>query len=329
MRNDGGVNYIPHHGVYHPKKPDKLRVVFDCSAKYKGQSLNDHLLQGPNLTNTLIGVLCRFRKEPIAFMCDIEAMFHQLKVDPRHRDFLRFLWWEDGNLNSNPVEFRMNVHLFGATSSPGCANFGLKQAATDHESEFGSEVVHFIHRNFYVDDGLKSLPTDNEAISLIRKTKALCQKVGIRLHKFSSNSNTVMRSLPIEDHSMGMKDINLSHETPHIERALGVYWCVESDTFQFRISLQDKPLTRRGILSTVSSIYDPLGFISPVVLAGKQILQQMCSEDSDWDSPLPESLRSRWERWRNNLHLLEKLEIKRCFKPEKFAGIESVQLHHF
>ena len=62
-RNDKRVWYIPHHGVYHKKKPGKIRVVFDCSALCHGQSLNQQLLQGPDLTNNLTGVLCRFRKE--------------------------------------------------------------------------------------------------------------------------------------------------------------------------------------------------------------------------------------------------------------------------
>ena len=84
--------YIPHHGVYHPKKPNKIRVVFDCLAQHQGESLNSHLLQGTDLTNNLTGVLCRFRLEPIALMCDIEAMFYQVKVPVRQRDLLRFLW---------------------------------------------------------------------------------------------------------------------------------------------------------------------------------------------------------------------------------------------
>ncbi|PIK41868.1 hypothetical protein BSL78_21265 [Apostichopus japonicus] len=243
---NGGINYIPHHGVYHPKKPDKLRVVFDCSARFKGQCLNQYLLQGPNLTNTLIGVLCRFRHEPVAFMCDIKAMFHQFSVNPEHRDFLRFLWWENGDLQSDPVEYRMRVHLFGATSSPGCANFGLKQSAIDHEKEYGSDVGDFIRHNFYVDDGLKSVATEDEAAHLINRSKLLCQRVGLKLHKFTSNSTKVMGTLPPEEHSKGVKDLNVMYNSSNIERALGVYWCVESDTFQFRISLQDKPLTRRG-----------------------------------------------------------------------------------
>ncbi|KAI3376806.1 hypothetical protein L3Q82_000091 [Scortum barcoo] len=81
--NNSPAWYIPHHGVYHPQKPGKIRVVFDCSAKYEGVSLNDHLLTGPELTNNLIGVLCRFRKGPVAVMCDIERMFHQFHVKSR------------------------------------------------------------------------------------------------------------------------------------------------------------------------------------------------------------------------------------------------------
>ena len=78
---DGKVWYLPHHNVVHPKKPDKVRVVFDCAAKYHGVSLNDNVLQGPDLTNNLIGVLCRFRQYPVALMADIEAMFHQVRVN--------------------------------------------------------------------------------------------------------------------------------------------------------------------------------------------------------------------------------------------------------
>ena len=128
------VWYIPHHGVYHPKKPDKIRVVFDCAAQFRGDSLNKNLLQGPDLTNTLTGVLCRFRQEPVGFTCDIESMFYQVHVKEERKDFLRFLWWEDGNTAKDPAEYRITVHLFGATSSPGCANFALKPLKTTSQS---------------------------------------------------------------------------------------------------------------------------------------------------------------------------------------------------
>ena len=104
------------------KKSDDI-VSFHHLAEYKGESLNKNLLQGPDLTNTLTGVLTRFRQEPIGFMCDIEAMFHQVKVAEEHRDMLRFLWWESGDISREPVEYRMTVHLFGATLLPRVCEF--------------------------------------------------------------------------------------------------------------------------------------------------------------------------------------------------------------
>lgn len=100
---EGKVWYIPHHGVYHPRK-QKLRVVFDCGVEYKGVSLNNQLLQGPNRTSSLVGVLMRFRQNRVALMADIKAMCHQVKVAKEHVDFLRFVWWPQGNLEQNLVE---------------------------------------------------------------------------------------------------------------------------------------------------------------------------------------------------------------------------------
>ena len=71
--------YIPHFGVKHPRK-DKLRVVFDASAKHGNTSLNDWLLKGPDQMNDLLGILCRFRTGTIAITCDVEQMFYNFKV---------------------------------------------------------------------------------------------------------------------------------------------------------------------------------------------------------------------------------------------------------
>ena len=95
---DGRVWYLPHHGVYHPRKPDKIRVVFDCSSKLNGRSINKELLMGLDLTNQLIGVLTRFRQEEVAIIADIEKMYVQILVADEHRSLLRFLWWKDGDM---------------------------------------------------------------------------------------------------------------------------------------------------------------------------------------------------------------------------------------
>ena len=141
------VWYLPHHPVTHPLKPGKVRVVFDCAAKYCGTSLNQQLLQGPDLTNPLVGVLIRFRQEPVAMAADIEAMFHQVYVDPQDCDALRFLWWPDGDLEKEPEEYRMVKHLFGATSSPSCANFCLQKTASMYLEKFDPETTQAVMKN--------------------------------------------------------------------------------------------------------------------------------------------------------------------------------------
>ena len=123
----GKVWYLPHFGVYHPKKPTQIRVVFDSSAEYLDVSLNKELPPDPDLMNSLLGVLIRFRRETTAIMCDIEQMFHSFSVDPNHRDFLRFLWFENNKPGKPIMEYRMYVHLFGNGPSPAVATFGLRK----------------------------------------------------------------------------------------------------------------------------------------------------------------------------------------------------------
>lgn len=322
------VWYIPHHGVYHPQKPDKLRVVFDCSAKFCGVSLNDTLLTGPDLINSLVGVLCRFRKEVVAVICDIEKMFHQFFVSPEARNYLRFLWWDGADLETEPQEYRMTVHLFGAASSPGCANFGLKYLAQQHKSDHPSASA-FVEKNFYVDDGLTSVPSIKEAKKLIIEAQKLCKRGGLRLHKFNSNKKEVLNCVDPSERVITAKPLDLSLDAAPVGRALGIQWSIENDTFSFNINLKDQPSTRRGILSVIASLYDPLGFVSPFTLRGKCILQELCRMGIGWDDPLPEDLHPRWEEWKNGLRKLQEVTIPRCYHPQNFGNIVRTELHHF
>nr|XP_043906906.1 uncharacterized protein LOC122785246 [Solea senegalensis] len=320
--------YIPHHGVYHTKKPGKLRVVFDCSAKFRGISLNDTLLTGPDLINSLVGVLCRFRKEAVAVICDIEKMFHQFCVSPEVRDYLRFLWWEDGQLETEPQEYRMTVHLFGAASSPGCANFGLKYLAQQHKSDYSSAPA-FIEKNFYVDDGLISVPSVKEAKELIVEAQELCKGAGLRLHKFNSNQREVLSCVAPSERAETTEQLNLCPDVSPEGHILGIQWSLGNDTFGFSVDAKDHPPTRRGLLSVGASLYDPLGFVAPFTLSGKCILQELCRRGNGWDDPLPESLRPRWEEWKSGLQRLKDVTIPRCYHPQDFGNIVRVELHHF
>ncbi|KAL2098438.1 hypothetical protein ACEWY4_007645 [Coilia grayii] len=324
----GKVWYIPHHGVHHPKK-GTLRVVFDCSASFQGISLNSALIQGPNLTSNLVGVLLRFRQEPVALMADIEGMFHQVRVVEKHVDFLRFLWWPNGDTNQPIKEYRMTVHIFGATSSPSCANFALRQTAEDFKDIFSRETMETIKCNFYVDDCLKSVMTEADAIMICKELESACLMGGFRLHKWISNSRNVLMSIPQADRAKEVKDLDLESGDLPVERSLGIQWHVERDQLTFAVSLKDQPCTRRGLLSVISSVCDPLGFICPFVLTAKNILQDLCRQNYAWDKELPAHYVQMWQDWLTGLSHIRELAVSRCMKPMNFGQVTSAQLHHF
>ncbi len=164
--------------------------------------------------------------------------------------------------------------MFGAASSPGCAKFGLKYLAAEGQDQFNQNTVKFIQRNFYVDDGLVSLSSDADAIQLVKEARGLRSTGKLRLHKFMPNSKEVLKSIPKEECTESVKDLDMALGELLMERALSVQWCVSSDDFQ--ATVKEQPLTRRGVLSMVASIYEPLGFVAPFILLRKKILQQMC-----------------------------------------------------
>ena len=192
----GIVWYLPHHNIIHPKKPDKVRVVFDCIAKYRSESLNESVLQGPNLTNSLIGVLLRFRQEPVAVMADVEAMFHQVRVDPAHVSCLRFLWYLGGDIIKDPEEYQMLVHLFSGVWSPSCAAFALRKPAEDNVGKFDDDIIETVFRNFYVDDLLKSVKSSEDAVRIYTQTSKLLFHGGFHLTKWISNKRDVLEAIP-------------------------------------------------------------------------------------------------------------------------------------
>ena len=321
--------YLPHHPVFHPQKPGKVRVVFDCSAKYRGSSLNDQLLQRPDLTNTLVGVLTRFREEPVAFMADVEAIFYQVRVQPEDCKYLRFLWWPHGDLGKEPEEYQMLVHLFGGASSPSYASYALKRTAEDNKEDFDAVTIATVKRNFYVDDCLKSVPTNPKAVKLVGELPELLSRGGFRLTKWISNSKKVIDSVPESEKAPSVKNLDLSENVTLTERALGVQWNVHLDTFGFKIVDKKKPATRRGILSVICSVYDPLGFVSPCILPAKAIQQDLCLKGLGWDDPIPETSKQKWEAWLRELPRLEQFQIPRCFKPQEFSDVKRCELHHF
>ena len=259
-------------------------------------------------------------------MADVEAMYHQVLVPENQRSLLRFLFWPDGDLHADPVDFEMCVHTFGAVSSGSCAIFALRRTAEEGEETFGPEATNSILRNFYIDDHLKSVVSVEVAKKLFQSTRELCASKGFNLTKFVSNNPAA--HVPSECRAPSLVDLSMSKLPIPLERALGVFWCVEDDTLQFRIILQDKPMTRRGVLATIGSVHDPTGVAGPFLLPGRRVLQMITKEKGDWDDPLTPELRSAWEKWRAGLPQLEEIKMKRCYKPPGFIT-EYASLHSF
>ncbi len=183
--------------------------------------------------------------------------------------------------------------------------------------------------NFYVDDCLKSVHSEEEAVLLYHSLRAVCGTGGFRLTKWVSNSRAVLSAIPKEERATEVKDLDLDRDVLPIERALGVRWCTQSDSFRLKIIMPDKAPTRRNILSIVSSVYDPLGILAPVVLPAKGILQELCRLELGWDVLIPDELAREWSAWKMELHQLLHISVPRYFKPAGFGEAVFSQFYHF
>ena len=322
--------FLPIFPVHQPRK-NKVRIVYDASAKFKGTSLNDNLLSGPNLNNDLRGVLQRFREEKVAFVADIMSMFNNFHIAPEFRDLLRFFWFKNNDSNNDIVQFRAVGHVFGCASSPGVAAYCLKFATHLPYAQSYEKGGQYIRSSMYIDDGLSSAATPEEAVQTLQEATKILRNCNIRLHKFMSNSREVLAALPPSEIAEGCHFIDNSADPIPSQRALGVYWDPESDTFKFQVSIPNKPFTKRGILATINSLWDPIGAISPVTLAAKLIQRQILPKKEDmtpeltecgWDDELPNKYRQRWEEWKSTLTELVSIELPRCFIPKDFVDAE-------
>ena len=319
--------YLPHHGVFHPTK-GKIRVVFDCSAKKNSVSLNNVLIQGPDLSNSLLGVLLRFRKGLIPIMADVESMYYQVRIPVEHRKFVRFLWWEDGDVTRDPVEMEMCVHPFGAISSKNCVTFALHQTAKDNKVVFGEKAAQCLIEDFYVDDLLRSVDEEEEAIALVKNIDAMCDAGGFNLTKYLSTNSNVIHSIPKEKRAEGLRTHQIGTALPE-ESALGVLWNMQNDTFGFSVNFRKDNGTNRGCLATISRFKDPLGLAAPFILPGKKILQKVTTQASSWDDKLSPEDAKAWADWREDVLLLNSLEVRRCYRSENFGKVVETSLHCF
>ena len=314
--------YIPHHCV-----TSKFRVVFDCAAQFNNTSLNKQILQGPDNTNNLVGVITRFRKHAVAVVGDLRAMFLQVNVDPADQCSLRFLWWLDGDPRKPPKKYQLTVHCFGLTSSPSVAGFALRRAAEDNHFSSSVEAVQVVRRNIYVDDVLVSVADRESAIQLVKELDVLLGSAGFELAKLSSNRPEVLAAFSPERLAPCLNEINIYEDELPGHKALGLIWFPQSDVLGLKFVEMAHPFTRRGLLSFIMSVFDPLGMISPYLLPLKLLLQRLTKSGLGWDADIPEGEKLYWEKFAGAFHKLGTIVI-----PRSLNGLTSSsenQLHVF
>ena len=148
------VWFLPYHPVRHPRKPEKIRLVYNAATRYNGVAINDVLLKGPDLTTQLLAVMLRFCERRIGVTADISKMFYQVLDREGDRPMFRFLWRSPGSAE-RLQEYEMTVHIFGAVSSPTVCSFALQRLIKD-APEHLKEVAKRILSSFYVDNFLAS-----------------------------------------------------------------------------------------------------------------------------------------------------------------------------
>ena len=153
----------------------------------------------------------------------------------------------------------------------------------------------------------------------------MCTEGKIELAKFVCSSSAIFKSF---DRSLIASKVSVDFSEPVNKRSLGVHWHVNNDNFFYSVNPPQEIYTRRKVLSTVASVFDPMGLVSPFVLLGKQILQEACAAGLDWDDELPDPLKQRYKDWCDQLHELSLLTIPRCIKPPDF-NVSAVEFHHF
>ena len=223
---------MPHFAVVRTDRATtKTRVVFDASAKCNGISLNDMICQGPKLQRELIDVLLRFRRYPVAIVCDIAEMYLRIELCPEDWSCHRFLW-RNLDVSKKPCEYEFSRLVFGVNVSPFLARFVSQQHATMFEQVY-PRAAETILKSTYMDDSIDSVISETEGINLYKQLSELWQKAGMHAHKWLSNSQSVLQMIPFEDRAC---QLELSEESSLAIKTLGIIWLAE-DGWQKKMCL--------------------------------------------------------------------------------------------
>lgn len=317
--------YIPHHAIIKESSTTtKIRVVFDASAKTSsGKSLNDILVPGPALQTDLLKIIINWRIFRYVFTSDIEKMYRKIDMTPKDTHYQRILW---RNITTEEIKtYRLNTVTFGTSSAPYTAIRVMHQLAADELNDFPL-ASNAILTQMYVDDILSGGHTIDSASELQQQLIKCLHRGGFELRKWSSNCLQLLKSIP-EEHRESKVDLFTNSDESI--KALGIFWKPASDTIHYnaQFTIKEKTFTKRTVLSTIARLFDPLGWINPLVITAKIFLKELWSRGLDWDDPLPTDLIPLWKTYLENLEQIDKIEIPRWVNTHE--NHQSYELHTF
>lgn len=310
---------IPHHCVVKDSSSTtKVRTVFNGSYQdSSGNSLNAQLLSGPKLQRDICHILISFRMHEIVICADIKQMYRQILVRQQDRHFQHIIY--RAQHEHTPHEYQLNTVTYGLTPSAFLAQRTLLQLVQDEGRGF-PEAAFALTNHTYVDDILTGASDLNSAQSLIYQLNLLLAKAGVSLRKWSSNNQSLLEQFP-DDHLEN--PLSFSDESPSI-KILGLQWVPKQDIFSYHITPFSAEPTKRNILSYVAKMFDPLGFLAPLIFWAKVFLQHLWIEKIDWDDPIPSHLLESWHIFATQLEDVPKICIPRLLSHNHAVDIHLI-----
>lgn len=310
--------FLSHHCVFKESTTTKLRVVFNATQRSSnGKCLNEQLAMGKLYQPDLLTHLLRFRTFKYVFSADIEKMYRQILINSKQRDLQRIIWRESSDKAFS--DFRLNTITYGTANAPYLAIRTLLQLAIDVEKIYPI-AANIIKNNMYVDDVLSGCCESDELQYIYNELKNAFGSAHFNLRKWCSNSKDFLKQIPECDRELKANDNNV--------KALGIAWSPNDDvfTYELNVSMDSNPTTKRMLSSEIASLFDPLGWISPVIIKAKNLLQVAWKENIDWDDSLPVILSEQWIQIKSELHLINELKIPRWIN---YLPNDTMELHGF
>lgn len=307
--------WLPHHPV-----EVKFRVVVNASAKTSsGESLNTIQMAGGKLQFDLPLQIMRFGKFQIGIATDISKMFNRIGLHPKQWDLQRLFWRESPDHELK--EYVITVVMFGLKSSPYNAVRTLRQCAEDHGKDF-PQAARVIETCFYVDGGIFGCDNLEEAKVLCKEVEFVLNQGNFPLKGWASNERKLEEYMDAKSNTaliVGGKD-----ET----KVLGLIWLKATDEWSILVKDLDKGKpTKRNILKQIASLYDPNGYIAPVIIKAKILMQDIWRlKNVDWDDVVPNHIKEEWNKIYSNLALLRNFRKKRWLNTR---ANRQTQIHAF